>query len=314
MRVISSSPGKPTRLAIAESADASGLGAPWLKPLLALGSRTSRFFGESAGRQLVIAVTVPKRDFASALIGCGWVMASESPKLADPLEVLRGMDVGQPLRAVNRGSVITGYFASLDESGSQPRAQFADSMWNVRGIRALTALTDLDRPVREVRPEPGSIEHLARLDDAWDQRLARPTADLAIVGTLTWLEQDLSAHLKKVDDQLPSSSLQAILRPKARRAATWFTTLYSSASLDDHLPLSDEFRAVVLDGNGAIKYISEIEASVVFCVIDRSVGDETAAELLAQLRNTRGEPLSLYETIAWRPPVGVEALAFTLPL
>ena len=71
---------------------------------------------------------------------------------------------------------------------------------------------------------------------------------------------------------------------------------------------------MILDGNGAISYLGEIETPVAICVLDRSVADETAAELVTQLRNTRGEPLSLSDDLDWRPPQGVEALAFTVAL
>lgn len=96
--------------------------------------------------------------------------------------------------------------------------------------------------------------------------------------------------------------------------ATWYTRLFASARLADQLPLPKGLNAVILDGSGAIKYLGEIEAPVVICVLDRSVADETGAELITQLRNTRGEPLSLSRDLEWSPPEGVEALAFTVPL
>ncbi|WP_258934186.1 hypothetical protein [Nesterenkonia pannonica] len=89
---------------------------------------------------------------------------------------------------------------------------------------------------------------------------------------------------------------------------------FSSARLADLLPLPQDLNAVILDGGGAIKYLGDIEAPVVICVLDRSVADESVAELVMQLRNTRGEPLSLMSDLGWQPPDGVEALAFTVAL
>lgn len=304
----------PTRLVLSETANEIGRGAAWIGPLLALGTRTSRYSQKVRDRQLVIALSVPRRDFAAALIGCGWVLASNAPTLPEPLEALRQMKAGQPLRAVNNGWVITGLFSSLDEGANPPRAQFAGSKWRVDGIRAVAALAELDSPGREPRPEPASLEHMARLDLVWDAHLAMPTADLAIVGTLKWLEQDFDAYLGKENDSLPSSSVRSVLKPKVSGAATWFASLYAAARLAYRLPLPENLGAVILDGNGAIKYLAEIEVPVVICVLDRSVADETAAELVTQLRNTRGEPLSLSDDLGWRPPVGVEALAFTVAL
>lgn len=303
-----------TRLVLSENLDEPGRTARWIGPIMALGTRAARHYRRGSGRQLVITVSVPRRDFAAALIGCGWVLASEAPTLPDPLDTLREMAPGQALRAVNSRHVITGTFWSLDEATSPPQAQFAGSRWRVDGIRALAALTDLDTSERETCPEPGSIEHMARLDLAWDARLALPAADLAIVGSLKWLELDFDAYLTKEGDDLVPSSIRALLKPKATKAATWYTRLYPSARLADHLPLPKDLSAVILDGNGAIGYLGEIEAPVVICVLDRSVADETAAEVVTQLRNTRGEPLSLGDDLGWPTPGGVEALAFTVAL
>ncbi|MFI7252803.1 hypothetical protein [Micromonospora chalcea] len=155
---------------------------------------------------------------------------------------------------------------------------------------------------------------MARLDLAWDARLALPAADLAIIGTTSWLREEFEAHVGRENDGFPSSAIGSLLMPKVARVATWFTRLYSSTRLAEHLPLPHGLKAVILDGSGAIKHLAEIEAPVVICVLDRSVGDETGAEIVTQLRNTRGEPLSLSNDLGWHPPPGVEALAFTVPL
>ncbi|OQQ26025.1 hypothetical protein A6410_18815 [Prescottella equi] len=154
---------------------------------------------------------------------------------------------------------------------------------------------------------------MARLHVGWNSRLAEPGADLAIVGTLAWLEEDFEAYLSKEGDELPPSSIRALLMPKVGRVATWFTRVFASAKLTERLPLPFGLRAVILDGTGAIKHTAEIETPVVICVLDRSVADETAADILVQMRNTRGEPIALSD-LGWHPPAGVEALAFTVAL
>ena len=154
---------------------------------------------------------------------------------------------------------------------------------------------------------------MAGLDAAWDARLAKPAADLAIVGTVAWLNEDFSAYLAKEGDDRPPSTLASLLMPKVGRVATWFTRVLSSARLAEQLPLPQDLRAVILDGSGAIKYVGEIEAPIAICVLDRSVADEATAEMLMQLRNTRGEPVAMSE-LGWRAPTGVEALAFSVAL
>lgn len=303
-----------TLLALAEDSKGQAEAAPWIGPLLALGTRVARFISNHPERQLVIAISVPNRDFAAALIGCGWVMASKVPVLPDPLETLRSIVPGTPLRAVNDQNVITGFFSSLNESTNPPRIRFAGSTWLTDRFRALAVLPELDAPERTSRPQFGSVGRLAHLDQDWDARLAAPAADLAIVGTVAWLKEDFNAGLSCEGDGMTAAPIRDLLLPDIGRVATWFTRIYSSARLAEHLPLPAKVRCVILDGGAAIKYIAEIEAPALICILDRSVADETAAEILVQFRNTRGEPISIQEDLGWHAPTGVEALAFTAAL
>jgi hypothetical protein len=109
-------------------------------------------------------------------------------------------------------------------------------------------------------------------------------------------------------------SIKALLLPHGTNSSARFSTIHAAARLADELPLPGEVNAVILDGYGAIKYLAEIEAPFVFCILDRSIANETSADLLVQYRNSRGEPVSLTEAIGWRAPAGVEALAFTTRL
>lgn len=314
---MASSQGGPVQLVLAGSSDEQAVGAPWIGRLLTLGTRAARCSRRYTGRQLIVALSVPRRDYAACLVGCGWVLASKAPTLPEPLAALRGMEPGQPVRAVNSRQVVTGFFSRLDEEDRVPaHVHFAGSAsaWRVDNIRALALLAELDQPEREPRPEPCSLEQMAQLDLTWDARLAKPAADLAIVGTLAWLEEELEAQLARENDRLPPSTIGKLLMPKCSRAATWFTRLYASATLADNLPIPNDVKLVILDGNGAIQHLAEIQAPVVICVLDRSVADETGAELLVQQRNTRGEPVSVAERLGWRPPAGVEVLGFTVAL
>jgi hypothetical protein len=308
---------------------------------MALGTRTARFSQKQQDRQLIVAVSVPQRDFAATLVAAGWVMTQEAPKLPDPLEVLRTAEPGSVVRVVTERDVIVDRFRGLDEEKDPPRLHLATSQWQVPRIRALQVVegADLDKPIRMARPEPGAIGRLARTGEGWDARLAAPTADLAIIGTRTWLEEDFDAFLSREGDVVTErprelledlakakekgrpykvavghGALLDVVLPQSDKSATCFTTLYAAARLADNLPLRTDLNAAILDGGGAIKYLAQIETPVVICILDRSIADETAADLVTQIRNTRGEPLSLYDDLGWRPPTGVEALAFTVAL
>ena len=298
------------------------MAAFWIGPLVALGGMASRRPTEPSGRQLIVAVSVPRRDFAAVLVGCGWVLASTAPCLNPPLAVLRGLSTGSPVRLVAEKEVVTDYFVQFHDV-TEPRVELRNSSWLASKIKAAAELPSLEAPMRAPRPRIGSVGRWVGLEASWDERLASPAADLAIVGTRKWLQDDLAAGLGLDVESAGGSGAYAkcepdtiagLLLPNNEGAATWSTRLFPSSRLADQLPLPSEIRAAVLDGAGAIKYLTEIEAPLVICILDRSVADDTAGEIVVQLRNTRGEPYSLKEYLRWRPPAGVEALAFTVPL
>lgn len=301
-------------LTLAEGIGGRFLAADWIGRLLLLGSRVARFVRDHPERQLIVAVSVPSREFAAALIGCGWVMASTAPTLPDPLETLRTIAPGTPVRAINGHQIINGPFWELDEAASPPRVRISGSSWPVNRFTALAVLPEIVAPVKAPRPRPGSVGRWAHLDQSWDARLAAPTADLAIVGTLAWLKEDFDALLGREGDDPDPAPIRDLLLPDTGEPGTWSTRIYTSAHLAEHLPLPKDLHAVILDGSSAIKYIHGIESPAVVCVIDRSVADETAAEILVQLRSSRGEPVSPRQDLNWPAPSGVEALAFTVPL
>lgn len=315
--------GSRVTLALSERGSGPSEAATWIGSLVALGGMASRHNHQLSGRQLVVALSVPRRDFAAALVGCGWVLASPDPQIDPPLAVLRNLEAGAPVRLVTGSVVIADHFVRLDEE-PEPRVHLrGGTQWLVSKVRAVAPLPALATPARSVRPKPGSVARWAGREATWDERLASPAADLAIIGTLKWLQEDFVAFLaidgESIDDELlrsqePTGSVAGLLLPESPPAATWFTRLYASSHLAEQLPLPKEVRGAILDGAAAIKYLAEIEAPVVICILDRSVADETAAETVVQLRNSRGEPLSLKVDLDWRPPAGVEALAFTAAL
>ncbi len=304
--------------------------APWINPFIALGESVARFISRLDGRQLIVAINVPRRDFAAALIGSGWVMASAVPKLTNALEVLRVLRPDTPVRIVTRLKVVEDYFVCLDETKDPPRARFKRTQWHTPKIKAIQVLENLKEPTEMLRPSSGALGKLTQIEESWDMLLASPKADLAIVGTLKWLSEDMDALVLTADDIADQtetfsncepksvtqsfSSLRSVLLPKEPKAATWFTRLYAGAKFEYQLSVPADIRAIVLDGAGATKHLSQIEVPVVVCVLDRSVADESAAEIVVQLRNSRGEPVSLSDRLGWSPPDGVEALAFTVGL
>lgn len=299
---------------MAEDPTESACAAPWIGPLVALGARAWRYLAQLSGDQLVITVTVPRRDFAAVLVGCGWLMAHPAPVLKPPAKMLRELVPGTPVRVVTDTVITTSVYRSLDERRSPACVRLDGGGWLLDHISAVSELSGFDQSERAVRPVPGAAERFAGLDQDWDARLASPPADLAIVGTRAWLFEDARAYLAvEGRNSVAPSQVSSLLLPQGSQPAIWSTRLYSSAGFADSLPLPSNVQAVILDGARAIKYLDEIEAPVVVCVIDRSVADETASELIVQRRNAGSDPVAI-ASLGWRSLPGIEALAFTVAL
>lgn len=307
-------PGRVT-LALTESADGRLDYATWIGKLVELGIRTSDFSKELPDQQLIVAVSVPARYFAAPLIGCGWMSNSPAPTLADPLAAIGDLATGTPIRAVTTNKVIVDFFEAIDFTHTPARLRLSSRQWQVDKVLALTALEELDAYCEQPTPQAGSISNFTRISRTWAARLCKPPQDLALVGTLKWLREDLSGFLSTDDDSYGEpEQISSFLQVGSYPDATWSTRLFSPTSVIDSASLPSELKAVVLDGASAIKLLADVETPVVFAVIDRSVADETSSEILLHIRSSRGSPVSVSSDIGWVVPRGIEALAFTVPL
>jgi hypothetical protein len=305
----SSTPSEYASICLSLSNNESGGGrhGEWIAALIRLGARVARYARHHPDRQLVVALSVPRRDFAATLIGCGWTLMSSPPPLDPPLDVLRELRPGVPVRVVTKDRVLLTHFAGI--MGDRPYVRFGGTSRYLDGreIVALSVVPSIDKTARLDRVPPGTIGALS------DRRLARPTADLALVGVLKSLRADMDVYLSCGNfPNAKPTRLTDLLLPQDPGVATWSTRLYTARGFDGTLPLG--VRATILDGTGAMGYLREITSPVVFCIVDRSVADESAAESIVQYRNTRGEALSLRGDIGQPPPPGVEALAFTVAI
>lgn len=300
-------------LSLAENPDSEPVQSAWIGPILALGTRLARRADDFSGRQLIIAISVPSREYAAALVGTGWTLGRAPVQATiDPLTVLRGALPRAHYRAVNATHVISGPFQGLDETRPPARVTLAGH-WAVDRMEGVAPVAEGDPAEKMPRPTIGSIGRLTGVDRDWVRRLVAPAADLAIVGTKSWISDDLEAVLARGDDP-DGDALATLLLPRTEKSATWFSRIYSSSGFADQLPLPDDVSLTILDGQGAIRYLNDVLSPIVVCVFDRSVADESAAEQVMQLRNSRGEPIALSTQLGWAPPAGVEALGFTVAL
>lgn len=304
---------KNVTLRLTDPLDGTSVSASWVGALFALGTRLSRKHDLFSNNQLVLALSVPNRELAAILIGAGWSV-SRPPRAyeTNPTEVARSAQTGDVYRLVNAENVIAGTFRGFDDSKPIPRIGLGSSNWALNRILALApAEIELEAEIRMERTSLGSIGRLTGATEDWVTRLAAPAADLALVGTRTKLLDEMSVLLS-VGDDTDLDRLSTILSPKGSKAATWFTHLYSTQGFKEELPLPSEILLTVLDGQGAIRYLNDILTPVVVCVFDRSISDQSAAEQVAQLRNTRGTPISLSDEIGWSGHAGIEATCFSM--
>lgn len=280
---------------------------------VSLGSRLRRYLGNLDHRQLVVALSVPRRDYAAALIGAGWMLSAPPPTLRNPIDVFREAKPGTYLRAVTNQTITTGVFSRLDEARTPPRAIIGGT---TRAISFFKAVGQLSGPCESVEsriPEPGFLGHLTGSASTWFERMASPARDLALVGTTKWLLEDLTALIGNSADG-DGTPLGNYVLPKLPKTATWGSAVIPAVQLREGNPISSQTRLAILDRYGAIKYLDDITVPIVVCIIDRSVVDDSAAELVIQARVSNSRPVRLPDELRWPPPAGVEAVAFTVAL
>ncbi|MET9047039.1 hypothetical protein ABZX34_30020 [Streptomyces sp. NPDC004362] len=309
----------PVRLGLADGPDQAVEWAPWIAPFIVLGSRLRAFIPKLAGRQLVLAISVPQRDYAAALIASGWTLSSPAPELAEPIDVFRAASQATYLRAVTSNRIHTGAFKWLQAGPEGQRVLVADKILPVTRYEAVAELDGAVESAHSVLPAPGFLAHVVGASASWTDRMAAPPSDLVLVGTVKWLREDLAAcignatDLKDVPCPLSNYVLPYVLSDD-KGAATWSTQVVSAPKLADEPHLVEQHQAAILDGYGAIKYLNDIPVPIVVCVIDRSVADESAAETIMEVRSSNSRPVGLKDELYWQPPGGVEALAFTVAL
>jgi hypothetical protein len=265
----------------------------------------------SPGDGLVVALTVPVRELAAVLVACGWTLTRPAKELGIPADVAATLAYGTPVRMVTDHYLIGGPFCGIQDGPSGPRIR-AGGTWELDHIRGLVAVPDLGerRYGRRDITIPGTLAGKTGQSASWAARQCDPRRDLAILGTKSWLGDDMTACIGWGPAGLPDE-ISAILLPDTDMSPTWATRIYAAQLVQD-LDLPPNLSLVVLDGASAIRWLPEVESPVIVAVIDRRAADEAASEMVMQVR-ARSELVSL-DTLGWQPPVGIEALAFRVAL
>ncbi|NEW42775.1 hypothetical protein GV793_28225 [Nocardia cyriacigeorgica] len=287
--------------------------APWIGAFVVLGARLRRYRSKLGDRQLVVAVSVPRRDYAAALIGAGWVLSGPPPNLDEPIEVFRSASSSTYLRGVTDNRIVTGAFSWLEENRSDPRVLVGGKLLRVERFKAVAALEMETPSIDGYLPSPGFLAEFTGASGTWLERLAAPPMDLALVGTAKWLCEDLESFVgNAAEPTAEGTPLCTYVLPDGKRAPTWSTLVVPSARLGDGEMLPESCTTVILERYSAIKYLNDVTAPIVVCIVDRSIADESAAEKIIEARLRNSRPISVVRDLCWIPPQAVEALAFAI--
>lgn len=300
---------------LSEDVAAVGVQAKWIDHLVSCGLRVAHYASTLDDKQLVLALSVPQRDYAAALIACGWVLGAKRPNVPDPREVLERVEPGQKVCLSDKKHIAAAKFFRIDTKMGREVLVSDQSTWCIDKIAAINVLSDDMEPTKipccQERPKPGSLARMAGMDCDWDSWLVSAPADLAIIGTSKWLDRELDACIRKSEDVvLDSDDIRTVLLPRDKGAVAWHTRIVSHVDRYACLSLPNTVSTVILDGNGAIKYLQDIRAKIVICILDRSTVNETSEEYILQYRNARGVPISLSGVNGWKMLSGIEYMAF----
>jgi hypothetical protein len=302
---------QPTGIALGDHPLGPLVVAPWAGSLMALGARLARRMPSPSDGQLVVALTVPVRDLAAVLVACGWMLTRPAKELGIPADVAATIAYGTPVSMVTDHYVIGGSFYGIQDGPTGPRIR-AGGTWELEHVRGLAAVPDLGerRYGKRDITLPGTFAGKTGQSASWAARQCDPRRDLAILGTKSWLVDDMTACVGWGSAGL-ADEIGAILLPDTDTSPTWATRIYA-AQLIQELNLPSDLSLVVLDGASAIRWLPVVESPVVVAVIDRRAADEAPSEMLMQVRARSG--LESLATLGWQPSAGVEALAFRVAL
>jgi len=304
---------KQTGLVLVDDEVGGPVPAAWAGNLLGLGARLERQRWRD-GWQLVVAVSLPTRDYAALLVGAGWVLTQPGqPAQSGVLATAEAIPSGTPVRMATALLLVADRFYGVDRTHSDPRVHVGGTFWKIEAVDHIAADPALSegRFERVDLARPGSLVRRAGRGASWsaDQCASRPT--VAIVGTRTRLEPELAAQAGWAGSEGGYDSMRDILRPDDGRSAFCASAILPGGR--EYLPeMRPQTRLAVLDGATAIRWLPEVRTQAVVALIDRSSTDESAGFAVLQRRSV-GQRVDL-SALGWEPFAGMEALAFEVPI
>jgi hypothetical protein len=284
------------------------LPARWAGRLLLLGARLAHHSPRN-GWQLVVAISVPVRDYAALFISAGWILSQPHVRPADPLAEAGAIPAGTPVRLATTQQLIADRFYGIDHASGHPSVHVGSSRWKIENIRYIAADPGLsDTRFRRIPiPVPGGLVRKVGRADTWcaDHCANRPV--VAVIGTRARLEQELDLRVGWAGAEPEYDRLGDVVRPDEGKTPSWWSEIIPGGGED--LPdIPRHAQLAILDGASAIRWLAEIRTPIVVCLIDRGSPDESAPSAVVQ-RLSIGRPVSV-DSLRWGPLPGIEAIAF----
>lgn len=138
---------------------------------------------------------------------------------------------------------------------------------------------------------------------------------LAIVGSLTALNQELDLQIAAAEDGAPVGLLRQVVRPLDRSAPIGCRSVMASARDDEPVwaTWSTPPAVTILRGSYATsRWLPDVASPTVICILGRSEPGVDAAVAAVMQARAYGEPIDA-RSLSWRAPHGCELLAFEEP-
>ena len=284
--------------------------APWAGPLLALGARLARQPDRAPSVRLVVAITVPARAYAALLVAAGWALTRPIKTPPPPAELLQTLPDGAHAVMVAGDDLVAGPFRRDDRPG-QRRIRVKGTPWLLDRVDILLPAPELlpaERFGRRRLSPPGTLAAAARPGSTWAASQATAGSDVVLIGTKLWLEEEMTGRPGQGRAGTSNNSFAEILRPDDGESPAWGSAVLPAAKFEEAV-VPSEAKLAVLDGNTAIGWLGALCTDFAVVILDRSIDSDFAANSVLQLRSMGASPVPLAR-LRWRPPPGVEALAF----
>lgn len=289
--------------------------AQWAGRLLATGGSISRKL-RNPNVQTVVVLSVPTREYASALVAAGWLLNHVHAVPMNALTALELVEPGTPVRLVSGSKVVADRFNGSEVVDDQLRIRVAGRAWPAASVQWVLP----DSRLREDQygdfaiPTAGAVAKLAGKLTSWAPAHCSADSIVTIVGPKSEIESELETEIGLGGGSEAFNSLNQLVRPKVAHCGLWWSSIFTGQTPEPP-EIPSESELVILDGASAVRWLNTIESKAVVCILDRSrdtAGTSSAEYSVVQAR-AGGRPIDP-ALLGLSSMEGIETMAFEVRL